>query len=315
MRNNLHTAVEEEEKRRIWMQTRKALEENRYKHHRYGKRKMSFLYQPLLNVITRSLKATFLFGIGNRTAKNIIVNYVPVEFPDLPASLDGYRILHLTDLHLDSIPGTENRICERVKKIESDICILSGDYRARTQGDIQSIMKPLQKIIEAVRVKDGIYAVLGNHDTYAMVEGLEQIGVRVLANESVVIPRGKDRIVLTGVDDPNFYFTASAKLAFQSGLEGFKLAVVHTPELYDWAAENNYRLYLCGHTHGGQICLPGGVPLVTHLVAGKRFYRGLWQYGDMIGYTNQGAGTIGIPVRFFTQSEIALLTLKKGLSS
>ncbi len=311
------SVVDQKEKRSVWMQTRKALEENHYKHNRYGKRKKSLwhLFVYLLLFFKVPLKATRLYDIGNRNAKNIIVNRVEVKIPDLPESLDGYRILHLTDLHLDFITGIENRVCEKIKTLACDLCVLTGDYRAGTKGDFKHIMKPLQKIIDRVQTRDGVYAILGNHDTYAMAEGMERMGIRFLANETIVIPRGNDRIVLTGIDDPHYYYTGQAGLALQNEFEGFKVALVHTPELYDWAAENNYRLYLCGHTHGGQVCLPGGIPIVTHLDAGKRFYRGLWNYSDMTGYTNQGSGTVGIPIRFFTQSEIALITLKKGLSS
>jgi predicted MPP superfamily phosphohydrolase len=79
--------------------------------------------------------------------------------------------------------------------------------------------------------------------------------------------------------------------------------------MFDVAADNGYRLYLCGHTHGGQICLPGGIPIILHLRHGRRYYRGLWHYGRMTGYTGQGAGTVGLPVRFNTQSEITVLRL------
>ena len=71
---------------------------------------------------------------------------------------------------------------------------------------------------------------------------------------------------------------------------------------------------LCGHTHGGQICLPGGIPIFTHLYSGRKFYRGLWNYGNMKGYTSPGCGAVAIPVRFNSQSEIALITLKKKRS-
>ncbi len=307
------SAVDQKQKRRVWIRTRKALEGNHYKHNRYGKRKKSLwhLFVYLLLFFKIPLKATRLYDLGNRNAKNIIINHVDIKIHDLPQSLDGYRILHLTDLHLDFITGIENKVCEKIKTIACDLCVLTGDYRAGTKGAFNNIMEPLQKIIDTVQTKDGIYAVLGNHDTYAMAEGLEKMGIRFLANESIVIPRGEDQIVLTGVDDPHYYFTEQARLALQNEFEGFKVALVHTPELYDWAAENNYRLYLCGHTHGGQVCLPGGIPIVTHLDAGKRFYRGLWKYSDLTGYTNQGSGTVCIPVRFFTQSEIALITLTR----
>jgi hypothetical protein len=87
--------------------------------------------------------------------------------------------------------------------------------------------------------------------------------------------------------------------------------LVHSPELFDLAAVNGYKLYLCGHTHGGQICLPGGIPVIRHLYNGKKYYRGLWQYNGMKGYTSEGCGTSGIPIRYNSHSEVTLFTLKQ----
>jgi predicted MPP superfamily phosphohydrolase len=94
--------------------------------------------------------------------------------------------------------------------------------------------------------------------------------------------------------------------------DNYKIAIVHAPSLYDVVAANGYRLYLCGHTHGGQICLPGGRPVIVHLRHGRQFYRGLWRHEQMTGYTGQGAGTVGIPLRFNTESEITLFRLNRG---
>jgi predicted MPP superfamily phosphohydrolase len=86
--------------------------------------------------------------------------------------------------------------------------------------------------------------------------------------------------------------------------------LAHTPELYRQAAGSGIHLYLCGHSHGGQICLPGGFPLMTFLDTGKRFYRGKWQYRDMVGHTSTGCGASKIPVRFNCMPEVTVITLK-----
>ena len=78
------------------------------------------------------------------------------------------------------------------------------------------------------------------------------------------------------------------------------------------AAEAGFRLYLAGHTHGGQICWPGGHPLITHLHRLRHYSRGLWRHGEMLGYTNTGAGVSGLPVRFHSRGEVALVTLRRG---
>ncbi|MFP4055062.1 MAG: metallophosphoesterase, partial [Phycisphaerae bacterium] len=98
--------------------------------------------------------------------------------------------------------------------------------------------------------------------------------------------------------------------ALQEASDRFTLAMVHSPEFYSQAAEAGVDLYLCGHTHAGQVCLPGGRAVITHLHRGKRYLQGLWKYRGMTGFTNSGAGCSGLPVRFFTRPEIAVLTLR-----
>jgi len=144
-----------------------------------------------------------------------------------------------------------------------------------------------------------------------MVPEFEKMGLRVLTNETVHIRRGESSLSVTGLDDPSNYYTDAALCAMEEENDGCKIVLAHSPELYDMASSNGYKLYLCGHTHGGQICLPGGFPLVTHLKTGKKYFRGFWQYNGMSGYTNQGCGASGIPVRFNTKSEIAVITLSR----
>ena len=116
---------------------------------------------------------------------------------------------------------------------------------------------------------------------------------------------------LTGVDDVHFFYSPAAHEALQASHSGFRIAAVHSPEAADVAAAAGVRLYLCGHTHGGQICLPGGRPLLTRLGRCRGFARGLWQCGEMVGFTSTGAGYSGIPIRFNCPPEVARITLKR----
>ena len=302
------------QRRLIWAVTRAHLEADVYRHRRPGvrrKRRWS-LFEALIGLFGRVLAFTPLDAVGRRNARRIVLNRFDLSWADLPAAFDGFRILHLTDLHLDFVPGTDLRIAKIVKDVDADLCVLTGDYRRRVTGGFKNILAPLQRVAAAVRSRHGSVAVLGNHDSYRMVRHLEQMGIRVLVNETWDLARGADRIGVTGLDDPYYFYTDQAVEALEQSPAGFKIALVHTPSLFDIAAENGYRLYLCGHTHGGQICLPGGRPVILHLRHGRRYYRGLWRYGAMTGFTSQGAGTVGIPVRFNTVSEIALIRLHRA---
>lgn len=302
------------DRRLVWTLTRSILEANNYKHLRYGvkRRRHWSLFKLLIRLFGACLKTFRLYQRGYNNATRIVINRERIHFSDLPAPFHGYTLLHLTDIHADFISGYENVICESIKNLTYDACVMTGDYRAKISGSIKGSMKGMKKIISTIRAKDGIYATLGNHDTYRMAEPLEKIGLTVLANESIVINRNNRRIQITGIDDPYYYYTDQALTALEETKKGFKIALVHTPSLYDVAAKNRYQLYLCGHTHGGQICLPGGYPVILHLKHGRKYYRGLWRYGGMTGFTSQGCGTIGIPIRFNTVSEATLITLLKG---
>jgi len=297
----------------IWLSTRAHLESDRYKYSSSGKRSKSrwSLFSKLLNIFVILLKLFNLYKKGLKNAKNIHINKFTLEFPDLPEKFDGYKILHLSDLHLDTLPGIEDIIINKIKNLQYDLCVMTGDYRKNTLGSFMQIINPLKKIVSAKNPKDGIIAIFGNHDTYLMLKQFDKMGIKLLANESISISRGNDKITLTGTDDPFYYYTDQAINALEENIKGFKIALVHTSELYKTAEQNAYNLYLCGHTHGGQICLPGGIPIITHQFEGKKFYKGLWNYNQMKGYTSQGCGTSGIPIRFYSQSEIALFTLKR----
>ena len=314
---NQHISTEsfdwEQDKRRIWCINRSLLENNTYKRKRYGGKSKSHwpLFVRLALVFAFILKIFKLYKKGYNNSKNLIVKKIIISFADLPEYFDSYRILHLTDLHLDSIDGMETIICERIRDLHYDLCVMTGDYRERIDGGFKKILNPMREIAETIKAADGILATLGNHDTYMMVRHMEEMGIRILANETSIIHRKKESIAVTGVDDPHYYYTDQAISALEEEIEGFKIILAHSPELYDLAANNDYNLYLCGHTHGGQICLPGGIPVFTHLYSGKRFYQGLWSHANMKGYTSQGCGTAGIPIRFNTRGEIALITLKK----
>jgi predicted MPP superfamily phosphohydrolase len=145
-----------------------------------------------------------------------------------------------------------------------------------------------------------------------MLDYFEEMGIKVLVNETVEIIKGDERIWVTGLDDPYYYYTDQSIRALEKTPNGFKITLAHAPSMFDAAEINGYKLYLCGHTHGGQICLPGGKPIILHLRHGRKYYRGLWQYGSMTGYTSQGTGCVGIPIRFNTQSEITLFKLNRN---
>jgi len=252
-----------------------------------------------------------LFDRGMRNARAIRLREFDVGLASLPPDFDGYRILHITDPHFDGLPGLDEAIVGLVRGPAIDLVVLTGDYRWRVHGEHRHILPSLQKIVEAVAPRDGFLATLGNHDPVAMVEPCERLGLRVLANETITVRRGAGAIHVTGLDDVHYFYTDAAAAALTDAPSGCKIALVHSPEVAHLAAAAGYALYLCGHTHAGQICLPGGQPILTNSALHWRHVRGLWRRGRMIGYTSPGAGTSGLPVRFFSRGEVTVITLRR----
>ncbi len=302
-----------DEMREAWLENRFNLEKTRRKRQRNRGilPRHWTLFRRFIILFGYLLKLIGCYNRGVKNALNIRIREYEAGFPDLPEAFDGYRILHLTDLHLNIIDGLDDIISRKIAGIHVDLCVLTGDYRKETDGEFRQVIGPMKKIIRSVQATDGIVATLGNHDTYLMVKPLSKAGITVLTNESVKLSRGPDEILVTGVDDVYYYYSPAAEQCLENMDASFKIALVHSPALYDVAAANGYQLYLCGHTHGGQICLPGGIPVITHVSRGKKYFRGWWQVDKMKGYTSTGAGTSGIPVRFYSESEITLITLRK----
>lgn len=289
------------------------MEAENYRHTPVGKRPGHSLpgLEAVLKFADTALRKTSIFERGFQNAINIIVNEFELKLEDIPPEFNGYRILQLTDLHLDMIDGLDEIIAEAVSRTSADVCFLTGDYRDNETGPIEPIAVSLRKVLSALDVTDGVYAILGNHDDVKVADALQGMGARVLANETVYLRKGPSRILVTGLDDVSRFYTPSANQALAVAFEDFGVALVHSAEMAAEAAAEGYSLYICGHTHGGQICLPGGHPIITRLVRNRNYASGKWRHGNMIGYTSPGTGVSGWPVRFNSTGEVTVITLRR----
>jgi len=299
--------------RQMWAANRFWMETANIKSKRYGGKSHHHWYALLAatRAFDWALKAIGQHERGLRNARTLIVRDVEHALPRLPAAFDGFTILHLSDLHLDGMPELVDLTLDALGDRSFDLCVLTGDYRTELHGPIGPTMRSLERLVDGVRTRHGVLGILGNHDDCHMVAPMEAMGIRMLVNESVSIERGGARITVIGTDDVHYYYTDQALHALErAGDAAFSIGLVHSPELYDVAAGFGVDLYLCGHTHGGQVCLPGGIPIITHLNRGRRYFRGVWQVGAMRGVTHCGTGTSGIPIRFNTRGEILVHHLR-----
>jgi hypothetical protein len=272
----------------------------------------SFLADQVL--LTYFFKGSGLYGRGKANALALRVEEQDIWLADLPVAFDGFELLLLTDLHLDGLDDLTGAMIDALRDTEVDLCLVGGDIRMKTYGPIAPCLRHLRRLMPAVRARSGVFGVLGNHDCLEMTPDFEEAGIVMLINDAMPITAGRETIWLVGVDDPHYYRSHDVDLAFRDVPTGAcVLFVAHSPEAYQEAADHGASLYLCGHTHGGQICLPGSGPLITNSRAPRFTATGKWQWQGMVGYTSRGVGVSGVPLRFNCPGEITRLTLRKGV--
>jgi len=263
------------------------------------------------SLIRATLMLSGFYWRGRANAERIQTRVNPVKRASLPRAFDGFTLLHLTDMHVDMNDGAMRRLVEILDGLAYDLCVMTGDFRAQTYGPFEATLEGLARV--RGHVKAPIYAVLGNHDTIRMVPGMEAMGIRVLLNEAVIIERGGARLHLAGIDDAHYFRVDNIeKAAAQIPHDEFSILLSHTPEIYRQAAHADFDLMLSGHTHGGQICLPGSIPITLDAKLPRRMGSGAWSYHTMAGYTSVGVGSCIVPVRLNCPPEVTLHRLECG---
>ena len=263
----------------------------------------------LHGLIRLALRLSLLHGRGQRNARDIRVEYHRVGIRKLPDALRGFTLLHLSDLHLDCAPDFAHHLIETVRPLDYDACVMTGDYRARTYGDCDAALTALRQL--RLHLRDPVFAVLGNHDSLRMLPAMEDMGIRVLVNETATLERGGAQLHLCGIDDPHYFRADNLEKALDGvPREAPSVLLSHSPEVYRHAAHAGIDLMLAGHTHGGQICLPGGIPVLCNAACPRALCRGPWHYNGMRGYTSRGSGASVVDVRLNCPPEVTLHRLE-----
>jgi len=236
-----------------------------------------------------------------------------IVIDDLPQGFDGYRIAFLTDTHV--APSVRRdfhaEIVAQVNRFDPDVILLGGDF-VTFHRHIPLIA---ERLLPALRARDGIFAILGNHDYWAGAAEIESsmraAGVQFITNRSIGIERGGAILPIAGIDEvyrgePDF------ERAF-AGLDpaGPAIAVSHHPDIIDLAAGRRIDLLLCGHTHGGQIRFPFFGAVVVPSRHEAEFAFGFHRVRNVLMYVSRGIGAIP-PVRILCRPEVATFVLRRG---
>ena len=259
-----------------------------------------------------AFKTLGLYSRGAQNALQIAVRNVTLRFPDLPSEFDGFRILHISDLHIDEMDGLAEALSPVLRSLTADVCVMTGDYRFESIGSCEEVYPRMMRVFSNISTRHGIVGILGNHDAAEMALKFEDAGVRMLVNDAMEIRRSGASVWLIGLDDPFDYRRADLHQALSEvPAHSFKILLVHTPELYREAAAAGVQLYLCGHTHAGQVRLPIVGPLKKNARVPRAYVQGDWTFLDMRGYTSWGTGCSTLPIRLNCLPEVAVIELKR----
>ncbi|MBN2343161.1 MAG: metallophosphoesterase [Deltaproteobacteria bacterium] len=241
----------------------------------------------------------------------VLVNEYRIPVRHLPRLFNGYRIAHLTDLHYGALvsAGFIDGVIQRTNALKPDLVCLTGDYvHARnTTAEIDEVWPLLQKL----SARDGVTAVLGNHDHWADTERSLQwmhrsgFGIRH-AGRAVI--RGNERLMLGGAGDFYEDIQGIDRAFARSDDADCRVLLAHNPDTIDTSFHTRVDLTLCGHTHGGQVKIPfGPAPILP--VRNKAYTEGLIRTPKTQLFISRGIGWAVLPLRFNCYPEIALLRL------
>ena len=254
------------------------------------------------------LRATGLFQRGYRNFLDIRPNRRRHFIRDWPATLGGYRILQISDPHLDIDPALMGPLTRILAGVECELAVITGDFQEGAHPTHEPALQLLEQVLRSLpRPRDGIYGVLGNHDAALLGAGIHALGVPILVNEAVTIETTAGAFALAGIDDPFFFRLHDVpRAASQCPPRLPKLLLSHSPQVAPAARDAGFTFMLSGHTHGGQVCLPGGRSILTMEEIPRPLFRGPWRVGSLVGYTSSGTGACHVPVRFNCPPEVVI---------
>ncbi|MBK7142821.1 MAG: metallophosphoesterase [bacterium] len=266
---------------------------------------------PLATVTAAGAGFTRSFGSVNVFTKSIRID-------DLPPSLEGYRILHLSDLHLRHYTTLEDLedVLTRAREFNPDLVLVTGDV-ADDLGQLPDALK----LIEQFKAPNGSFATLGNHEYFRGVEQVKSIfdqsAVPLFINQGTHVQVGGTSVFIGGIDDPRrmgakettFFQTTIDQTLEESHTDAFRILMSHRPDAFDHASEQGIALTLAGHTHGGQIGFMGRSVFDSYWE--DRYLWGEYRRGKSVLYTSSGVGH-WFPFRLGCPPEAPVLELHRA---
>ncbi|MCP4165471.1 MAG: metallophosphoesterase [Chloroflexi bacterium] len=249
----------------------------------------------------------------NDVSQDLTVERVTIPIHSLPEALEGFTIAQLSDIHLRPLtkPPLVQRAVALTNSLNPDLVVLTGDFVWR---EVESIFE-LAPIIAELNARFGVYSIYGNHELWTDVDviqaGMKQAGIPLLVNQGATLHVNGAPLHLAGLDDGWSGNPDLGAAMDNAPADATTILLLHEPDLADtYSLDPRLSLQLAGHSHGGQIRLPGAGALVLPYLA-QKYDLGLYRVGEMWLYTNRGIGVTNEPIRLNCPPEITLLTLTK----
>lgn len=242
----------------------------------------------------------------------LLTTRVTIKDDDVPVGLDGFRIVHLADIHHGPYLSIERvrKLVDRINRMEPDLILITGDYVHLNEKYIEPCFQELKRL----KARYGILSVLGNHDYWesaAMVrKGMREAGIEDLENRAKWIEARGVRFKVGGVGDLWEARQDLGPTISDISEEDFVILLEHNPDYIDQIPTRLIDLMLCGHTHGGQVTFFGLYAPMLPIRGGQEYRSGVVQKGPMKVIISRGIGAITPPVRFFCPPQIILITLE-----
>jgi len=245
-----------------------------------------------------------------------LIHPVDLSLGGLPSTLQGIRIAHLSDLHITGPRRRYDHLIGQLTNLRLDLAVITGDLMTRG-AHVKRAAEVIGRIVESLRPALGVYGVFGNHDSPELAKELEQTAVHWLGTGVTHVPDAP--IQLLSIDQLGEDADDGTAMLLQGEpLEPGKLRLMlaHYPSWLSTAADLGVDLLLAGHTHGGQICLPGGLPLTNSCDLPLKMSSGVLRHRNTLIAISRGLGEVGIPginkLRLFCPPHVPIYTLRRG---
>ena len=244
-------------------------------------------------------------------ANSLSLERVEITLDRLPSKLDGFRIVHLSDIHHSPFTGLDHitRAIKVSNRLKPDLFLLTGDYVSHHS----EFIGPVAEALGELRAEYGTYACLGNHDHWTDADLVTHLfrgeGINVLLNEGFRLETDAGSFWLAGVDDYMVGKTDVTSALKGSFPDEMKILLAHNPIIFRQSVRSGIDLTLSGHTHGGQIKIRDED---RRIIRRRKLSSGLHRRAESQIYITRGIGTVVLPVRFQCPPEISLLELRSS---